>query len=176
MKIIQANTGGIIITKDDSTFLYKVSSNFSIKRNPLLEDSIIISSEEFTNRNSNNSTITLTVSQITEVYGQAFSGTVEDLISAIDVAIPQVINIDPLNVNVSTSVSLEGFKSIAVDETYEAFSNSQNKNEIILVKTIVSGSSFTKLFYKTTVADSAAFDILWIDRASQTYISYLDII
>lgn len=176
MKIVQANTGGIIITKDDNTFLYKISPSFSVRRNPFLEDSIIIASEEFVNRSSINSTITLTLSQITEVYGQAFNGTVEDLISAMDVATTQTINVNPLNVNVNTAVSLEGFKSIAVDETYEAFSNSQNKNEIILVKTIVSGNSFTKLFYKTTVADSTAFDTLWNNRASQTYISYLDII
>ena len=158
-------TNGLSILKENGDLLYKLPSILFIKVNPEqdIPESILISNS--TNFSDRNNSILLAIAAISTIDGVSFNGDLTDLINIFE------------GYNGSFSLS-DDYISIEVDEDsgdhYEAFCNFSNKKEILLVKTTISVNHIKKLYYKEIVADGTAYNTLWSNRVSQTYIELID--
>lgn len=158
-------TNGLSILKENGDLLYKLPSILFIKVNPEqdIPESVLISNS--TNFSDRNNSILLSVDSISEIDGVSFNGNLSDLIGVFE----------DYNGNFSLS---NDFISIEADEEsgdhYETFCNFSDRKEIILVKTTISGTHIKKLYYTENVVNGAAYNTLWSNKSSQTYVELID--
>lgn len=158
MKIQKSSFGNLKIYDNEDKLLHIVPTNLVISLNS--RPNLITLGEDVTDTHG----ISIDYTTVTEVDGQAFSGTREELAEAIEALLQNVV------------VLFDDFISVRKDDTYEMFvDNNTIYNNAMIIKTVDNSGTIEKTFYLTTIQDGTELGTVWSNKATQTYVEYIDL-
>lgn len=165
MKLERSNNGNLIIknSSDEITTVIPLPKVFIVDESD--DDYVFISDKTKLNSTEQveNVNLRIYVPDVSEINGVAFDGTTQEFLTEMD------------GVSQSTDKTFGDYISSDIDGDYEAFVDFGSRKNVLLVKTTTTGTAIDKRYYHTTVADTAAYDTLWANRATQTYVNLVDL-
>lgn len=111
--------------------------------------------------NANQQSVKIDISTVTHFNGIAFSGNVQDIVTAFNVS--------------SRSALSSDYVGMITDGDYQLQQDYEAPLEVQFIFTDVTGTEVKKTVFRTRVADTAALNTLWTARASQTYSNLIDL-
>jgi|AntAceMinimDraft_16_1070373.scaffolds.fasta_scaffold28855_4 hypothetical protein len=163
MKLELNRKGNILIKDASDNILQLIRGDFKSIYVDTGNDDILYLSEvlQLYPFNANQQAVKIDITDVTHFNGVTFSGDVQDIIAAFDVA--------------SRSALAGDYITMITDGDYQLQQDFEDPLEVQFIKTTVTGTEVEKTVFRSRVVDTAALETLWANRAFETYANLIDL-